>query len=193
MRHDAAAGSYLMAAQADLHADPRTVWRTLTDYEHLPEFIPGIRSVRVAERHAGGGGEDLVVEERGDARFLVFGQPIRIRMDVHQEEPRVVRARAIPWPDAPDPPPGELEPESFSASYVLEPIEDGVRIVYRARIVPRAPWPAMIERLALRENASKQFGALLVEIARRERGARSAGGEAAGATAAGGEAPAAAQ
>jgi hypothetical protein len=163
---------FLMSAEADVRASPQVAWQTMTDYAHLPQFIPGIRSAQVIDRRGDPENEDLTVEERGDARFLVFGQSIRIRMDVHQEAPREILAHGVPWPGPANP--GEVEPEEFDASYRLEPIENGVRIVYSARIVPSVSWPDVVERLALRQNASLQFRALIAEIARRERDAAGA-------------------
>jgi len=143
-----------MSAQAEIEARPQIAWQTLTDYEHLPRFIPGIRSARV-------------VDERGDAHFFIFGQSVRIRMDVHQVAPSEITAHSVPWPPSSGDPAGEVEPESFSATYRLQPTESGVRLVYEARIVPASDWPAMVERLALRQNAALQFGALVAEINRR--------------------------
>ena len=162
---------FVMSAQAVVDASIGTAWRTMTDYEHLPQFIPGLRSAQVVERHGGAADEDLVVEERGDAHFLMFGQSFRIRMDVHQAAPHEISAHGVPW-TAPAGP-NEVEPKAFEARYELEPTPAGVRIVYSARIVPAASWPATLERIALRQTASRQFGALIAEILRRERDARS--------------------
>jgi hypothetical protein len=37
-------------AVLDLAADPQTVWDTITDYDGLPSFMPGIRACRVIEQ-----------------------------------------------------------------------------------------------------------------------------------------------
>ena len=50
------------------------VWQTLTDYGRLAEFIPGMRSSRVVERH----GAVAVVEQAGEAGFLFFTFPIEV-------------------------------------------------------------------------------------------------------------------
>lgn len=43
-----------LEAQAVLYlpADAHTVWDTITDYDALPQFMPGIRACRVIERRA---------------------------------------------------------------------------------------------------------------------------------------------
>ncbi len=58
-------------AVLDLAADAATVWSTITDYDALPSFMPGIRACRVVERRTlPGRREELVVEQRGEFRFL---------------------------------------------------------------------------------------------------------------------------
>src|SRR5262249_1424177 len=54
-----------IACRAELEAPVATVWDTLTDYDHLAEFIPGMRQSRVLERR----GPSVVVEQSGEARF----------------------------------------------------------------------------------------------------------------------------
>jgi len=49
-----------VVCRATVDAPLAIVWQTLTDYEHLPEFIPGMRSSRVVERR----GAEVVVDER---------------------------------------------------------------------------------------------------------------------------------
>jgi uncharacterized membrane protein len=41
-----------ISARATIHAPLPLIWRTLTDYDHLAEFIPGMKSSRVLERRA---------------------------------------------------------------------------------------------------------------------------------------------
>ena len=38
-------------ASAELEANPRIAWEVLTDYDHLAEFIPDVRSSRVLRRN----------------------------------------------------------------------------------------------------------------------------------------------
>src|SRR5262245_39417416 len=54
------AAGYRIDASADLEADQAVVWETLTDYEKLPQFVPGIRRVRVLETREEAGRQHLV-------------------------------------------------------------------------------------------------------------------------------------
>src|SRR3954453_12482532 len=40
----------LVHAQSDVRADPATIWATLSDYDHLAQFIPDVSSSRVIWR-----------------------------------------------------------------------------------------------------------------------------------------------
>ena len=65
------AGLIHVQARALLRAPMAVVWRTLTDYESLPAFIPGLASSRVVARH----GAVVTVEQTGEARFLFLTVP----------------------------------------------------------------------------------------------------------------------
>lgn len=80
-------------ALLDLAADATTVWDTITDDAALARFMPGMRACRVIERAArADGSERLVVEQRGEFRFLLFAQSMKVRL--HVEHRRLERAEA---------------------------------------------------------------------------------------------------
>src|SRR5258708_31783206 len=63
-------------ASAELAASPRIAWEVLTDYDHLAEFIPDVRSSRVLRR----GPEGVLGEPKGEFGFLFFRHPIEATM-----------------------------------------------------------------------------------------------------------------
>jgi len=63
-----------VTAHAVVRAPAELIWQTLTDYEHLSRFVPGIVSSRVVSRQ----GTQLIVEQRGGARLWFFSYPIRV-------------------------------------------------------------------------------------------------------------------
>ena len=158
------AGGYRVEASADLQATPALVWATLTDYEKLPQFVPGIRSVRVLEAHADGDMQHLLVEQTGELRFLFFSRRVAVLLDV-QQQPRVrVRARALPRPRGPS---GEESLQEFEGTYTLAAIPGGVRLDYRAHFDPGFSLPPILGPLAVRRTMQAQFEAMLAEIDRR--------------------------
>src|SRR5690349_3212416 len=63
-----------VTARAVVHAPAELIWQTLTDYDHLPQFVPGLDSSRVVSRQ----GAQLVVEQQGSVRWWFFYYPIRV-------------------------------------------------------------------------------------------------------------------
>lgn len=51
---------------AEMQVDLSTVWRTISDYDHLAEFIPNMRSSRVMQRN----GVQVLVEPAGASVFF---------------------------------------------------------------------------------------------------------------------------
>ena len=83
-----------VTCRALLGAPLEIIWRTLTDYDRLAEFIPGMRRSRVVSRSGG----VAVVEQSGEARFLVFSVPIEVTLSSTERPPHSITA---PYPDAP--------------------------------------------------------------------------------------------
>ncbi len=78
-------------AQAVVHAPLAIVWATLTDYERLPEFIPGIDTSRVLARD----GRRITVAQTGQARFMFLTLPITVTLESTEHPPHVVEVRRI--------------------------------------------------------------------------------------------------
>ncbi len=79
----------------DLAADERTVWQTVTDYPGLPRFMPGIRACRVLDRSAlEAVGEQLVVEQKGVFKMLLFAQSMDVLLDIEHQPMKMAQAKA---------------------------------------------------------------------------------------------------
>src|SRR6185295_3122361 len=65
-------GAIELKAEATIEAGAALVWQVISDYEKLPQFVPGLnRSVIVSRK-----GSRLVVAQSGEAGFLFFRVPI---------------------------------------------------------------------------------------------------------------------
>jgi hypothetical protein len=159
------AGAFVVRAEVELEADRRTAWLTVTDYEHLPQFVPGIRSAQVLARVISGGTERLLIEQAGEFRYLWFAQPVQVWLDVIHEAPERVLARSV-LPSGVSPERSTLR--QFEGSYVLTSVDPArTRFVYRARFEPlQAMWP-LIGTMAVRQTVAEQFRAMAGEIERR--------------------------
>ena len=159
-------------AVLDLAADAQTVWETITDYDALPRFMPGIHTCRVIERRTPTKTvEHLVVEQHGEFRFLLFAQTITVRLNVEHELLRTAQAKAVQV-DL-----GLFKQSAidvFEGRYELTPLgeRDGAprtQLRYTAVIGLMLPPPPAIGSMAVRRNLSAQLEAVAQEVARRSR------------------------
>ncbi|MBK8323763.1 MAG: SRPBCC family protein [Betaproteobacteria bacterium] len=154
----------------ELPASAKTVWETITDYDGLPGFMPGIRSCRVLEREAGAAGiERLKVEQKGEFRFLLFAQSMTVVVAIEHEAMRIADAKAISF-DL-----GFLKRsaiEIFEGRYEILPSKGRgksaiVPLRYTAVIGLKMLPPPSIGSIAVRQNLEAQLKAVAAEVARR--------------------------
>jgi ribosome-associated toxin RatA of RatAB toxin-antitoxin module len=138
----------LLDAPADL------VWQTLTDYNRLAEFVPGMRSSRVLEQRAG----TVVVEQLGEAKFLFFSVPVEVTLTTTERPPYAIDARMLK---------GNLK--RFEGAYRIEP-QPGGRVLLRwaGLIEPGSAAPPLLGELIMRSVIEDQFRGMVREIERRE-------------------------
>lgn len=157
-------------AVLELPADEHTVWDTITDYPALPRFMPGIRECRVLEHRSDEhGDEQLLVEQHGEFRFMLFAQSMKVRLAIEQKPRQVSVARALSF-DL-----GVLKRRAidvFEGRYELRPPSGrrrgaGVRLHYSALIGLRLPPPPAVGHLAVRQNLTEQLQAVAAEVGRR--------------------------
>jgi len=142
-------------ARATVEASLAVVWSTLTDYERLPEFIPGLRKSKVISRRGG----TVVVEQSGEARFLMFTFPIDVTLESVERPPSSIQVRALS---------GSLR--HFEGGYHVEPQHGVGKIVLRwvGSIIPEVSLPPLIGEVVMRMRIEDQFTGMVREIERRE-------------------------
>lgn len=149
-------GRVEVRARAALAAPVELVWQVISDYERLPQFVPGIaRSVVLARS-----GDRVLVEQSGEARFLVFSVPIEVRLEVLEWPPEWIASRAVA---------GNLK--SMSGRYEIHPDPGGgVLLRYFGVMEPEFDLPPLVGAAILRAMAEEQFAAMVREIRRRAAG-----------------------
>jgi carbon monoxide dehydrogenase subunit G len=150
LRHD---GALYVDASAEVDADLLQTWRVLTDYDHLAEFIPGMHVSRVLARE----GDQIIVEQKGEARLLFLAFPIEVKLAVVEFPHKRIVARAVA---------GNLR--EMAGTYLVGTNGNRVTLRYHGRMVPDFRVPPLIGTLVLRHTVEVQFGALVDEIARRQ-------------------------
>jgi carbon monoxide dehydrogenase subunit G len=143
----------VVQATAEVDADRTLAWSTLSDYDRLSEFIPGMASSRTVSRD----GDEAVVEQKGSAGFGPFRQKFTVVLGVRETKYESIAATGRG---------GDFM--RFDARYELVPLDGGrTRIVYRATLVPAMPVPPLVGLPVLRSMIRGQFDALIDEVRRR--------------------------
>jgi len=141
-------------AHALIAAPPALAWQVLTDYERLPSFIPGIVKSVVRQRQ----GNQLVLEQTGEARFLVFAFPIEVRYEVTESPPDWVASRAVG---------GNLRRMNGRYELQSSTVQGSMLLRYQGAIEPNFDLPPVVGVVALRSMVEQQFTAMVAEIERR--------------------------
>jgi ribosome-associated toxin RatA of RatAB toxin-antitoxin module len=143
---------FSVRARATLAAPAELAWQVLTDYENLPRFIPGLSHSAVQLR----GANRVLLEQKGEARFLVFSFPIEVRLEVRESPHAWISSHAVA---------GNLK--RMHGRYELQPDAAGVRLRYTGELEPDFELPALIGPYVLRTMVEEQFAAMVAEIERR--------------------------
>ncbi|MBI1396534.1 MAG: hypothetical protein GC151_11190 [Betaproteobacteria bacterium] len=142
-------------ARATIRAPYALIWETLTDYDHLSDFIPGLDSSRVLRRE----GNAAIVAQKGSARFLFFRMPIEVVVESVERPPHDIGIRVLE---------GDLR--QLDGGYRLERIDasgDAFILRWSGTIEPSLSLPFFVSVPLLRSNISAQFLGMVREIERR--------------------------
>ena len=143
----------LVHAQSEVGANRATIWSTLSDYDHLARFIPGMSSSRTVSRN----GAEAVVEQKGSAGLGPFRRSFTVLLAVTEDLNQSISASGIG---------GDFR--GFQSRYEIVPIgSHRARIAYQATLVPGMFVPPIVGLFAMRSVIGSQFDALLEEIRRR--------------------------
>lgn len=141
-------------AHALLDASVALVWQVISDYERLPQFVPGIKRSVVVARN----GNRVTVEQSGEARFAFLAFPIEVRLDVVEWPFEWIVSHAVS---------GNVK--RMSGRYEIHPeaARGGVLLRYAGAIEPAFELPPILGVAALRWTIEQQFEAMVHEILRR--------------------------
>jgi ribosome-associated toxin RatA of RatAB toxin-antitoxin module len=140
-------------AHATVKAPLELIWSTLTDYDHLAEFIPGMNKSRLIERK----GKSSLVEQSGYARLWFFRFPINVTVEAIERSGSLMTVHLIK---------GNLK--QLEGSYDVEKIaDDTYSLRWTGIIEPDSNVPTAIAAALMRKNISEQFLGMVNEIERR--------------------------
>ena len=142
-------------ARATIDAPLGVIWAVLTDYEKLPDFVPGLKKSRVASRN----GTTVVVEQSGEARFLMFSFPVDVVLEAVEKPQSSIRVRSLS---------GTLR--YLEGGYDVEAEPDSGKFILRwvGTIAPDVSLPPLFGEVVMRMSIEDQFIGMVREIDRRE-------------------------
>lgn len=147
---------YDVDAHGVVKAPLASVWRTLTQYEKMDEFVPDLASCRVLSRN----GNEVIIEQIGTARFLFMAKAIRLVVRATENPMTSIDIALIS---------GDMK--HYESRWELFPIPEtgGTRIVYSGKLIPNFYVPGMIGAQMVRADIERMLAAVLVRIdSRRE-------------------------
>jgi ribosome-associated toxin RatA of RatAB toxin-antitoxin module len=140
---------------ATVHAPFDVIWSTLTDYDHLSRFIPGMDHSRVIDRH----GSAAIVEQTGQVGILLFTYPIHVVVESDEHPPSAISIRVLS---------GNLR--RLDGGYHLAAVPghaDKFVLGWQGVIDPDMAIPDFIVVQLLKDNIEQQFLGMVREIERR--------------------------
>jgi ribosome-associated toxin RatA of RatAB toxin-antitoxin module len=129
------------------------IWNTLTDYDRLSQFIPGIKKSRLIERQ----GKVAVIEQSGYAHLWFFPFPIDVTVEATEHPFSSIQVRLLK---------GNLK--QLEGRYEIEKIADDLYALrWSGTIEPSVAVPGFLATDMMRKNISEQFLSMVSEIERR--------------------------
>lgn len=145
-------GEFLVEGWLSVAVPPSVAWAVLTDYDHMAEFIPDMRE----SRRVVGEGDSLRVWQKGVTRVGPFSFDYEVEREVWVTPESLIRSRGIR---------GNMKKLELETTLAADPV--GVKIHYRAEIVPDFWVPPLLGPRLIRTQAEQQFRALVAEMKRR--------------------------
>lgn len=143
---------YEVDAHATLDVPAELVWRTLTDYGRLAQFIPGLASSRVVGRD----GTTAFVEQKGRAGYWFLFWPIDVTLASTERPPNAIDVHLVS---------GNLR--RLDGGYRLTAAAGRVVLAWRGILEPKFRLPGFIEERVIASNVTAQFKGMVDEIEKR--------------------------
>ncbi len=139
-----------VAASGTVKAAPAAVWKVLTSYETMPEFVPDLEKTRVLSRT----GNRAIIEQSGVARFLFLTRAIHLIVQVAEEPMSSIDISLVT---------GDMK--VYSCRWEMTPLPDGgTRVAYSGKLVPKFYVPGMLGANIIRRDIERMMGAVLQRL-----------------------------
>ncbi len=134
---------------------PRDAWEVLTDFEHMPNFIPNLESSQILQKT----GKSMQVEQKGSISLGMFPIHYESKRQIELTPYKLIRSHSLS---------GNTRLDSVM---VLTPVGKETLLAYRATAIPDLPVPNSMVSSYMSEMLENQFKAMGQEMIRRAQGA----------------------
>ena len=146
---------YEVDATGTVAAPLPKVWRILTGYERMAEFVPDMESCKVLSRT----GNEVIIEQFGVARFLFMSKSIHLIVRATEQPMSSIDISLIS---------GDMK--HYESHWELIPVPEtgGTKIVYSGRLIPNFYVPGILGSKMIRSDIERMMGAVLARLDRRD-------------------------
>ena len=145
-------GVFTVVARFLVDQPPSTALAVLTDYEHIPRFMPGVRTSIVVERGAG----RTVVEQEAVSSVMLFSKRVHLVLEIDEQSDALVFRDRCGRSFA-----------RYEGAWRVSPANGGTAITYQLTAEPSFDVPGFMLKRLLRRDSTEMIERLQREIAAR--------------------------
>ena len=150
-KHD---GMLVIDVNMLVKVSPSEAWAVLTDYDHMAQFLPNLRSSKIIEKADG----KIKIDQSGAVSYGFLSVPFEVVREIELRPDTEILSRVIS---------GSLKQEF--ASTRLQADGSGARIFYHSESVPNVWVPPGIGPAFVKDEVRAQFENMRSEMMKRKR------------------------
>jgi ribosome-associated toxin RatA of RatAB toxin-antitoxin module len=146
---------YEVDATGTVAAPLPKVWRILTGYDRMAEFVPDMESSKVLSRNGG----EVIIEQFGVARFLFMSRTIHLIVRAVEQPMSSIDISLIS---------GDMK--HYESRWELVPVPEtgGTKIIYHGKMLPNFYVPSLLGSKMVRSDIERMMNAVLARLDRRD-------------------------
>jgi len=146
---------YEVDATGTVAAPLPKVWRILTGYDRMAEFVPDMESSKVLSRNSG----EVIIEQFGVARFLFMSRTIHLIVRAVEQPMSSIDISLIS---------GDMK--HYESRWELVPVPEtgGTKIIYHGKMLPNFYVPSLLGAKMVRSDIERMMNAVLARLDRRD-------------------------
>ncbi|NYE62916.1 ribosome-associated toxin RatA of RatAB toxin-antitoxin module [Duganella sp. 1224] len=146
---------YEVDATGTVAAPLPKVWRILTGYDRMAEFVPDMESSKVLSRNGG----EVIIEQFGVARFLFMSRTIHLIVRAVEQPMSSIDISLIS---------GDMK--HYESRWELVPVPEtgGTKIIYHGKMLPNFYVPSLLGAKMVRGDIERMMNAVLARLDRRD-------------------------